>query len=662
MVNEPVNLPPPLVVPVNGTTTVAAASTVVTGANPIAAANITRLSNVATNLMRHLPVREACWRDRTRRRRAPTRRTNVQVECPRVGMLLRVSWSLVTDPHGLARGLTNYGDADFSRYLRRSFATSMGYSREMLARPVVGIAQSASGFNNCHRHFPELIDAVKRGVVAAGGLPLDFPTISLGEVFLSPTSMMFRNLMSIDVEEMIRAQPMDSVVLVGGCDKTVPAQLMGAASANVPAVQLLAGPMMPMPYHGERLGACTDCRRFWAKYRAGGLSATEIQEIEGNLATTAGTCAVMGTASTMAALAETLGMALPGTAAIPAVHADRLRAAEASGRQAVALATAGLRPSRIMTAKAIENALRVLLAIGGSTNALIHLTAIAGRVGVPVSLTRLNELSDSTPVLVDLKPTGQHYMSDLHAAGGVGAVLRELKPLLHLDCLTVTGDTLGQRLAAEPGWVDRAVVRPLDDPYQKQGGLVALFGSLAPGGAILKRSAADPALFEREARAVVFSSLDDLAARIDAADLDVTPDDVLVLQNAGPKSGYAMPEAGYLPIPARLARAGVKALVRISDARMSGTAYGTIVLHVSPEAAVGGPLALVKSGDRIRLSVARRSIDLVVDEAELGRRRAAWRAPTTPPGRGYAKLYMQSVLQAEHGCDFDFLRQQEPTA
>jgi dihydroxy-acid dehydratase len=563
---------------------------------------------------------------------------------------------------GLARGLTNYGDADFSLYLRRSFATSMGYSREMLARPVVGIAQSASGFNNCHRHFPELIDAVKRGVVAAGGLPLDFPTISLGEVFLSPTSMMFRNLMAIDVEEMIRAQPMDAVVLVGGCDKTVPAQLMGAASADVPAVQLLAGPMMPMAYHGERLGACTDCRRFWAKYRAGGLDAAEIQEIEGNLATTAGTCAVMGTASTMASIAETLGMALPGTAAIPAVHADRLRAAEASGRQAVALAAAGLRPSRIITAASIENALRVLLAIGGSTNAIIHLTAIAGRVGVPISLNRLNELSDSTPVLVDLKPTGQHYMSDLHAAGGVGAVLRELKPLLHLDCLTVTGETLGARLAAEPGWVDRAVVRPLDDPYQKQGGLVALFGSLAPGGAILKRSAADPALFEREGRAVVFTSLDDLAARIDRADLEVAPDDFLVLQNAGPKSGYAMPEAGYLPIPAKLAKAGVKDMVRISDARMSGTAYGTIVLHVSPEAAVGGPLALVKSGDRIRLSVAQRSINLAVDEAELGRRRAAWRAPATPAARGYAKLYMQSVLQAEHGCDFDFLRKQEPTA
>src|SRR5881409_286351 len=353
-------------------------------------------------------------------------------------------------PRGLARGLTNYGDPDFALYLRRSFATSMGYSKAMLARPVVGIAQSASDFNNCHRHFPELIAAVKRGVLASGALPLEFPTISLGEVFLNPTSMMFRNLMSMDVEEMIRAQPMDAVVLVGGCDKTVPAQLMGAASADMPAVQLLAGPMMPMAYRGERLGACTDCRRFWAKYRAGGVTSEEIERIEENLAATAGTCAVMGTASTMASIAEALGMALPGTAAIPAVHADRLRAAEASGRQAVALATTRLRPSQIITRESVENALRVLLAIGGSTNAIIHLTAIAGRVGVPIPLKRLNELSDSTPVLVDLKPTGQHYMSDLHAAGGVGAVLRELKPLLQLDCLTVTGETLGARLAGEP--------------------------------------------------------------------------------------------------------------------------------------------------------------------------------------------------------------------
>ncbi len=560
---------------------------------------------------------------------------------------------------GLARGLTNYGDAGVSLYLRRSFAKSMGYSGDMLARPVLGIADSRSGFNNCHRHFPELIEAVKRGVLAAGGLPLEFPTVSLGEVFLAPTSMMFRNLMSMDVEEMIRAQPMDAAVLVGGCDKTVPAQLMGAASADVPAVQLLAGPMMPTSFRGERLGACTDCRRFWALHRAGKVDARGIEEIEGNLATTAGTCAVMGTASTMAALAEALGMALPGPAAIPAVHADRLRAAEASGRRAVELAQHPIRPSQVITEKSIDNALRVLLAIGGSTNAIVHLTALAGRVGVGLDLARLNALSDSTPVLVDLKPTGQYYMSDLHAAGGLGAVLRELKPLLHLECMTVAGETLGERLAREeqagPPWVDRTVVRPFAEPFQKEGGLVALFGSLAPNGAILKRSAADPVLFEREGRAVVFASLDDLAARIDDPQLDVQPDDFLVLQNAGPKSGYAMPEAGYLPIPAKLARAGVKDMVRISDARMSGTAYGTIVLHVSPEAAIGGPLALVRAGDRIRLSVRQRRIELLVSEDELARRRSAWR-PSVPPSRGYARLYMEHVLQAEQGCDFDFLR------
>jgi dihydroxy-acid dehydratase len=564
--------------------------------------------------------------------------------------------TVTKNTRGLARGLTNYGDADFSLYLRRSFAKSMGYSAEMLSRPVIGIAQSTSGFNSCHRHFPELVEAVKRGVLAMGGLPLDFPTISLGEVFLSPTSMMFRNLMAMDVEEMIRAQPMDAVVLIGGCDKTVPALLMGAASADLPAVQLVGGPMLPMDYRGERLGACTDCRRFWAKYRAKEISDRDIEDIEGNLATTAGSCAVMGTASTMAAIAEALGMSLPGTAAIPAVHSDRLRAAEASGRQAVQMIGTDLRPSRIITEHSVENALRVLLAIGGSTNALIHLTAIAGRVGVAVSLERLNVLSDETPILVDLKPTGQHYMSDLFSAGGIGAVMRELKPLLHLHCMTVTGETLGERLSYDEPWVDRNVVRPLDNPYQKQGGLAALFGSLAPNGAIIKRSAADPRLFERGGRAVVFSSLDDLAARIDAPDLDVTADDFLVLQNAGPKSGYAMPEAGYLPIPAKLARAGVKDMVRISDARMSGTAYGTIILHVSPEAAVGGPLGLVRNGDRIMLSVSDRRLDLLVSEDEQERRRQAHPPVVAQAARGYARLYAQSVLQAEAGCDFDFLR------
>ena len=557
--------------------------------------------------------------------------------------------------HGLARGLTNYGDADFSLYLRRSFAKSMGYSDEILSRPVIGIAQSGSGYNNCHRHFPELIEATKRGVLAAGGLPIDFPTISLGETFLNPTSMMYRNLMSMDVEEMVSAQPMDAVVLLGGCDKTLPAQLMGSASADIPAIHVVAGPMMTSPYKGERLGACTDCRRFWARYRAGEVSGTEISEVEGSLATTAGTCAVMGTASTMACIAETLGMILPGTASIPAVHADRLRAAEASGARAVELAQEKLTPSQIITEKSVENALRVLLAIGGSTNAIIHLTAVAGRRGIDISLDRLNAISDETPVLVDLKPTGPYYMEDLFAAGGLGPVLHELKPLLHLDCMTVTGETLGDRLATPPGYVDHDVVHRFDDPVYPQGGLVALFGSLAPDGAILKRSAAEESLFENEGRAVVFSSLADLADRIDDPDLDVTPDDFLVLQNAGPKSQSGMPEAGYLPIPGKLAKQGVKDMVRLSDARMSGTAFGTIILHIAPEAATGGPLSRVRNGDRIRLSVKDRRLDLLVDDAELAKRKAT--ADLADPKRGYKRLYADHVLQAPEGCDFDFLKQ-----
>src|SRR5947199_590724 len=554
---------------------------------------------------------------------------------------------------GLEHGLTNYGDRDFSLYLRRSFAQSMGYSRAMLGRPVVGIAYTPSGFNNCHRHFPELLDAVKRGVLAAGALPVAFPTISLGEVFLSPTSMKYRNLMSIDTEEMIRAQPMDAVVLMGGCDKTVPAQIMGAISAGRPAVMLVAGPMMTGRHRGERLGACTDCRRFWARYRAGEVDAAEISQVEGQLAVTAGTCAVMGTASTMACLAEALGMILPGSAAIPAVHADRLRAAEATGAAAMRLAADKITPDRIVTPNAVENALRVLMAIGGSTNAVLHLTAIAGRAGVDIDLKHLNEISDTTPVIVDLKPTGPHYMEDLFAAGGIGAVLRELQPLLHLDCLTVAGETVGERLAGPAGPVDREVVRPLAEPLQPQGGLVALFGSLAPKGAIFKRSAADPKLFEKEGRAVVFTSLEDLSARIDDPDLDVTPDDFMVLQHAGPLSPSGMPEAGYLPIPAKLARAGVKDMVRISDARMSGTAYGSIVLHVTPDAASGGPLAKVRNGDRIRLSVKDRRIDLLLSPEELARRPA----PIPPaPARGSARLYRREILQADRGCDFDFLR------
>ncbi|MPZ43371.1 MAG: dihydroxy-acid dehydratase [Betaproteobacteria bacterium] len=558
---------------------------------------------------------------------------------------------------GMRRALTSYGDEAFSLFLRKAFIKAMGYSDDALARPVIGITDTYSGFNACHRNVPELIQAVKRGVMLAGGLPIEFPTISLHESFSHPTSMYLRNLMSIDVEEMIRAQPMDAVVLIGGCDKTVPALLMGAASANTPAIVLVTGPMMTGSHHGERLGACTDCRRFWAKFRAGEIDEQEINDLNAVLAPSAGTCMVMGTASTMACMTEALGMMLPGGAAIPAVHADRLRAAEATGARAVAMAAEGLTPDRIMTPRAFENALRMLAAIGGSTNAIVHIAAVAGRLGIEIDLDAFDRLGDQTPVLVDLKPTGQHYMDDLFKAGGVTAILRELQPLLNLDCVTVSGKTLGENIDQAPASFPQEVVRPFSDPIFKQGGIAVLRGNIAPNGAIIKQAAATPALLQHTGRAVVFSSLEDLAERVDRDDLDVHADDVLVLQNAGPKGAPGMPESGYLPIPRKLARQGVKDMVRISDARMSGTAFGSIVLHISPESAVGGPLALVRTGDRIQLDTTGRRIDLLVDDAELDKRRKTWRAPEprAEDDRGYRKLFLEQVEQAERGCDFTFL-------
>ncbi len=567
----------------------------------------------------------------------------------------------MTNPKGLDNGLTNYGDRDFARYLRRSFAKSMGYTGAALDKPIVGICTSESGFNNCHRHFPEMIEAVKRGVLAAGALPVTFPVISLAEVFLSPTSLVYRNLMAMAVEEMIRAQPMDAVVLMGGCDKTVPAMLMGAISADKPAAMVVAGPMITGRHRGERLGACTDCRRFWGSFRAGKVSADEIDQVEGRLAVTSGTCAVMGTASTMALMAETIGMMLPGSAAIPAVHADRLRNCEETGALAAQMAlTGGPRPTEVITPAAIRNAQRVLLAVSGSTNAVIHMAAVAGRIGMKLDLDDFNLLSDETPVLVDLKPVGAGYMEDFHYAGGLEGVLREIAPQLETDTRSITGETLADRLArplADP--IDRSVIREAATPISPVGGLIALRGSLAPEGAILKRAAATEALLEHEGRAVVFTSLEDLAARIDDPDLDVTAEDILVLQNAGPKSASGMPEAGYLPIPKKLAQAGVKDMVRISDARMSGTAFGTIVLHVSPEASVGGPLSLVRNGDRIRLSAREKRIDLLVDVATLAHRRTETTGASYRPLRGYVRLYHEHVTSATEGCDFDFLEAME---
>ena len=559
---------------------------------------------------------------------------------------------------GMRRGLTSYGDAAFSLFLRKAFIKAMGYSDDALDRTIVGIANTFSGYNACHRNAPELCEAIKRGVMLAGGLPVEFPTISLHESFSHPTSMFLRNLMAMDTEEMIRAQPMDAVVLIGGCDKTVPAQLMAAASADIPAIQVVTGPMMTGSYRGERLGACTDCRRFWGMHRAGEVDATEIEEISGRLAPTAGTCMVMGTASTMACMTEALGMMLPGGAAIPAVAADRLRHAEAAGQRAVSLAEEALTPSKIMTPEAFANALRVLLAIGGSTNGLVHITAVARRLGIKVDLDALDRMGRETPVLVDLKPSGQHYMEDLHNAGGMTAVLRALKPRLNLNCVTVTGKTLGENLEAAPSSWEQSVVRSLEQAIHAEGGIAVLKGNLAPDGAIIKQSAATARLMKHTGRAVVFDSVEDLARRIDHPNLDVSADDVLILRHAGPKGAPGMPEAGYIPIPKKLASNGVKDMLRISDARMSGTAFGSIVLHVTPEAAVGGPLALVRNGDVIELDLEARRLELKVDESELTRRRAAWTPPEPHYGsdRGYLKLYLEQVTQADEGADFSFMR------
>ena len=562
---------------------------------------------------------------------------------------------------GLRKGLTQYGDTDFSLFLRKAFIKGAGFTDEALDRPIIGIASTGSGYNPCHGNAKELIEAVKRGVMLAGGLPVEFPTISLHESFAYPTSMYLRNLMAMDTEEMLRALPMDAVVLLGGCDKTVPAQLMAAASVNVPAIQLVTGSMLTGSHRGTRVGACTDCRGYWAKFRGEQIDLEEINDVNNALVPSVGTCSVMGTASTMACVAEALGIMLPGGATAPAVTADRIRVAEKSGAQAVAMAAASITPDKLLTTQSFENALRMLLAIGGSTNAVIHLTAMAGRLGIEMDLDALDRMSRETPVLVNLKPSGQHYMEDLHAAGGVPTILRALKPMLHLDALTVTGRTLGEELELAPPPFPQEVVRSASQPVYPEGGLAVLKGNLAPRGAIIKQSAASDKLMEHVGRAVVFEDMQDMVARLDDPQLDVNADDILVLKNIGPLGAPGMPEAGMLPIPKKLARQGVKDMVRISDGRMSGTASGTIVLHVTPEAALGGPLALVKSGDQIELSVSRRLIKLNVSDEELAQRLAEHKksgtaTPAPEAQRGYRKLFLQHVLQADQGCDFDFLR------
>ncbi len=556
---------------------------------------------------------------------------------------------------GLRSRLAQYGDEGFALFLRRGFLKGAGYTDESLDLPIVGVLSTASDFNPCHATAGRLAEAVARGVRMAGALPFIFPTISLHEAFTFPTSMLLRNLMAMDVEEMLKALPLDAVVLIGGCDKTIPAELMGAVSANMPAIVLPVGAMLAGRHEGARLGACTDCRRLWASYRAGKLDETNLNRAHDQLMPTSGTCMVMGTASTMACIAETLGFTLPGAATAPAVSSDRVRIAEATGKRAAEMAVAGgPRPRDILTPAALRNASVILQTTSGSTNALVHLAAIAGRAGITFDLKEFDRVGRAVPVLVNLKPAGSYFIEDFHAGGGIPALWRRLRDNLDLSAPTVNGETLGDIVARWPAYTDDEVIRPLDRPVHPSEAIAILSGNLAPQGAAIKLAAATQRLCTHQGPALVFDSLADLERRIDDPDLPVTPEHVLVLRNAGPVGAPGMPEAGALPIPKKLGSRGVTDMVRISDARMSGTAFGTVVLHIAPEAAAGGPLALVRDGDIISLDATARTLELKVDEAELARRREGWTAPEKPR-RGYARLYVERVTQADEGCDFDFL-------
>ncbi|UYN99366.1 MAG: dihydroxy-acid dehydratase [Devosia sp.] len=554
---------------------------------------------------------------------------------------------------GLRKRLTSYGDQDFSLFLRKAFIKAMGYSDDALDRPIVGIANTYSDYNPCHGNVPQLIEAAKRGVMLAGGMPMVFPTMSIHESFAAPTSMFLRNLMAMETEEMVRAQPMDSVILIGGCDKTIPAQVMAAASGEVPAIVLPTGPMDTGNHRGERLGACTDCRRLWAQFRADTIDEAEINEINGRLASSVGTCTVMGTASTMAALVEAMGLALPMSGSAPATSSERFRLAEETGRAAVTMAESGLTASQVLTPQALRNGLITLQALGGSTNAVVHMAAIHARLGKRLDMAEFDAIGKQVPVLVDLKPSGSGYMGEFHAAGGVPRLLSELTGLIDLTAPRAFGGTLADAVTGLPARHEEQIIRPRHNPISNAGAIAVLSGNLAPRGAVIKHSAADPNLQVHEGRAVVFDSVEDMTKRIE--DPNIAAGDVLVLRNAGPKGAPGMPEAGYIPIPRHLARQGVKDMVRLSDARMSGTAFGTIVLHITPEAADGGPLAAVRTGDRIRLDVRQRRLDLLVSSEELAERMSGLPAPAPAPERGYARLYHQHVTQADDGLDFDFL-------
>ena len=570
-------------------------------------------------------------------------------------------------PHpGGLRSAKWFAGQNVPGFVHRSAMRASGFSRMAFeGRPIVGICNSWSEVVNCNMHFRGLADSVRRGVLAAGGFPLEFPTISLGEQLMKPTTMLFRNLMAMDVEESIRAYPFDAVVLLGGCDKTVPAQLMGAASADVPAIVVTGGPAAPAVFRGRQVGVGTDLWEYIDDVRAGRMSMSDYEQLEAAAGPSRGHCPEMGTASTMATIVEGLGMTLPGAAAVPAMDSRRLQVAEECGARAVGLALEQLRPSQVLTREAFDNAITLMLAVGGSTNAVVHLLAIAGRVGVPLRLDRFHELSARTPLVVDVRPAGRHLVEQVFHAGGIPAVMKAVEPLLHTDAVTVTGKTVSENLAAAASSAqpaDTSVITTLSAPFQPPQGLAVVRGNLAPNGAVIKCSAATPELLVHRGPAVVFADMRDLLARFDDPELDVTADSVLVLCNAGPRGAPGMPEWGQLPIPTKLLQQGVTDMVRISDARMSGTAYGTCVLHVSPESAAGGPLGLVRDGDIIVLDVHAGRLDVLLTDSQWAERRAGTRPSAAQPGRGYAAMYVERVLQADQGCDFDFLvgRSQNP--
>ena len=557
---------------------------------------------------------------------------------------------------GMYKNLTNYGDSEFSIFLRKAFIKGMGYSEEMLNKPIIGITNTYSDYNPCHGNVPDLIKSVKAGILSSGAIPLEFPTISIHESFAYPTSMYLRNLMSIDTEEMIKAQPMDACVLIGGCDKTVPAQLMGAFSANIPSIQLVTGPMLTGSHRGERVGACTDCRGYWAKYRAEEIDLAEINEVNNQLVPTVGTCGVMGTASTMALITEALGMMISNGASAPAVSAERRRIAEETGKVAVEIAKKSFNPKNFLTLKNFKNALTVLSAIGGSTNGIVHLTAMAGRLGIDIDLNEFDKMTKDTPMIVDLKPSGSGYMEDLFKSGGLPRILNELKDYLCLDAITITGKTIQEIIEKHNYDWKQEIIRKVENPIFDKGSIAVLKGNLAPGSAIIKQSAASKNLLTHEGVVEVFENLEDLANRIDSDDLNVTKDSVLLLKNIGPIGAPGMPEAGLIPIPKKLAKQGVKDMVRISDGRMSGTAAGTIILHVCPEAAAGGTLDIVESGDVIKLDVKQRLLELKLSNEEIATRKKNKKRNIEIERRGYDKIFHESVLQADKGADFDFLR------